>query len=40
MYVTPKELVSYLNIITDRQVEGFEQFAQEKQAYIWKRKGK
>lgn len=40
MYVTPSDLACYLNIITDRPVEGFEQFVQERQAYIWRRTGK
>ncbi|MDY6147197.1 MAG: DeoR/GlpR family DNA-binding transcription regulator [Peptoniphilaceae bacterium] len=39
MYVTPNERISNLNIITNRQVEGVEQFVREKEAYIWKRKG-
>ncbi|HIR93986.1 MAG TPA: DeoR/GlpR transcriptional regulator [Candidatus Egerieimonas intestinavium] len=40
MYATPEELSVYLNIITDRQPEGIGKFVQEKQGYIWRRKGK
>jgi DeoR family fructose operon transcriptional repressor len=39
MFVTPDDLAENITIVTDQYIEGNDNFKQEKNGYIWKRKG-